>query len=128
MPPRRPDSKPKDRLALSEEQIEAAARSAVYVGSPEHKRSPSFVSSIRPIQGNSICPPALSTDRNQLTEWVRQAIRNRWIAAPLEGIYPRYIWYRDGDDWFQGRLTNQGLGEYKGWPIAKDQLPDWWNE
>jgi hypothetical protein len=41
----------------------------------------------------------------------------------MEGSFPRYVWYRDGEILFEGRLTNQTLGEYKGYPISSDEGP-----
>jgi hypothetical protein len=39
------------------------------------------------------------------------------------GRFPRYAWFREEEQWFEARLTNQGLGEYKGYPIGPDDLP-----
>lgn len=41
----------------------------------------------------------------------------------MEGAFPRYVWHRDGERFFEGRLTNQVLGEYKGYPIGPDEAP-----
>jgi hypothetical protein len=31
-------------------------------------------------------------------------------------VSPGHAWYKDGDSWYEARLTNQSFGEYKGWP------------
>jgi hypothetical protein len=41
----------------------------------------------------------------------------------MEGSFPRYVWHRDGEHFFEGRLTNHVLGEYKGYPIDSDEAP-----
>ncbi len=46
------------------------------------------------------------------------------IGAPWEGRYPRYVWYRHGDVVYEGRLVNQELGQYKGYPIQPSEWPE----
>jgi len=41
----------------------------------------------------------------------------------MEGAFPRYVWCLNGAQLFEGRLTNQALGEYKGYPIGADEAP-----
>jgi hypothetical protein len=41
----------------------------------------------------------------------------------MEGAFPRYAWCRDEERFFEGRLTNQALGEYKGYPISPGEAP-----
>jgi len=41
----------------------------------------------------------------------------------MEGAFPRYVWYRDGERFFEGRLTNQSLGQYKGYLIDPEEAP-----
>src|SRR5580700_8619947 len=125
MPPLRRFQKPKERLQLDSAQIAHAVRNARYTGSPEHKTAPSFAGMLRPKATNSICPPSLSRQGAKLKEWLRDAIRRGWIGAPLLDGFPRHAWYKDGDSWYEARLTNQSLGEYKGWPISVSELPAW---
>jgi hypothetical protein len=58
-----------------------------------------------------------------LTQWLKQSIVSGQIGGPIEGRFPRYVWCRNGDRWFAGRLTNQTLGQYKGYPITADEVP-----
>ena len=90
-------------------QREQAAATASYSGSPEHKL-PHAKSDA------TLCPPELEGSRAQLTSWLRSAIAEGNIGGLLEGAFPRYVWYRDGNGLFEGRLTNHVLGEYKGYP------------
>ncbi|MGH8910078.1 MAG: hypothetical protein ACRD0K_27180 [Egibacteraceae bacterium] len=47
------------------------------------------------------------------------------IGAPWKGDFPRYVWFRQDDDCYEGYLINQELGEYKGYPLKPDECPDW---
>ena len=94
----------------------------VYVGSPEHKDIPSFAGQPRLRGDASRCPREI-TDRELVNQWLRSAIRRGAVGAPWEGDFPRYVWYRDGDSVYEGRLVNRGNGEYKGYPLDKNQWP-----
>ena len=59
-----------------------------------------------------------------LTEWLKESIREGRISGPIEGMFPRYVWYCNEGRWFAGRLTNQTLGEYKGYPVSPDETPE----
>lgn len=96
-----------------------------YVGSPEHKKSPSFAGSPRPRADATICDPSFADRQDELTEWLREAIRKGAVGAPIEGDFPRYVWFRNQSDVYIGRLINRGLGQYKGWQLED---PDEWPE
>lgn len=57
-------------------------------------------------------------------EWLRSAIRRGATGAPWESGFPRYVWYKDGETVFEGRLVNRGNGSYKGYPLEKDEWPE----
>jgi len=69
--------------------------------------------------------PAHIVDREAVTVWLADAIRSGNVSAAFDGDFPRYVWARPpGEDgWYEARLTNQGLGEYKGYPLHPDQRP-----
>lgn len=108
--------------------LEAAAAQATYVGSGEHKRFP-----------NPLCDPHLRSDASdcdavdatlsqnpaRMTEWLRLAIRRGQVSPEFEGIFPRYVWARipttGGTNVVEARLTNSGLGHYKGYFIDVDE-------
>jgi hypothetical protein len=106
----------KGPIHLPEPERLTAAEAATYVGSPEHKL-PGARSDA------SLCPPNLDGSQELLTQWLREALRVGLIGGPMEGRFPRYVWYRHADDWFAGRLTNQTLGQYKGYPISVEEVP-----
>ena len=99
------------------------AQNARYVGSSEHKTYPSFAGPARPRADASKCDPSLA-DPDELTAWLRKAIEAGNVGAPWEGDYPRYVWHRRSDTVYEGRLVNQELGHYKGYPLGSDEYPE----
>ena len=95
-----------------------------YVGSPEHKGTPSFAGWPRPRADASLCDPGLAKSQHQITEWLQMAIREGCIGAPWEGEFPRYVWYKREDIVYEARLVNRGQGEYKGYPLNQDEWPE----
>jgi hypothetical protein len=103
--------------------LAAAASSAAYTGSPEHKDAPSFAGQPRPRADASICDPVFSERQIELTRWLRNAIRAGVVSEFAENGFPRYVWHRDGQTVFEARLVNSGSGEYKGYALNKDEWP-----
>jgi len=103
--------------------VHALADRVTYVGSAEHKQQPSFAGPPKLRADASKCDPALA-DRDELTRWLREAVRKGQFGEPWEGDFPRYVWVLRGATWYEGRLVNRGLGEYKGWPLREDELPE----
>jgi hypothetical protein len=103
--------------------LQSLAATVRYVGSCEHKTYPSFAGPPKPRADASKCDPKLA-DADELTEWLRQAIVAGSVGAPWEGDYPRYVWHRQGDVMYEGRLVNQEQGHYKGYPLTADELPE----
>lgn len=88
---------------------------------------PSSAGTFHPRAGNSICPPELADAQDELTGLLRAAIQAGQAGTPLLNGFPRHAWAQRGGRWYEARLTNEGNGEYKGWPIAEDELPRWLN-
>lgn len=82
-------------------------------------KSPSEGADLR--TSNSPCPP--DVDRSTAQVALRKAILLGWVSADFYGHYPRYVWARIGEQFYMARLTNEVLGEYKGWPVAAHELP-----
>lgn len=70
------------------------------------------------------CPTHLK-DPDVVTAWLADAIRRGNVSAAFDGDFPRYVWaHPEGEDsWYEARLTNQALGEYKGYPLDASQQP-----
>jgi hypothetical protein len=116
---RRPEQRTRFRrkslIQMTILQREHAATVASYTGSPEHKLPHARSDA-------TLCPSDLG-NQEELTLWLRNAITRGNAGGFMEGPFPRYVWYRDGDRLFEGRLTNRVLGEYKGYPISPDEGP-----
>ncbi len=94
-----------------------------YVGSPEHKDTPSFAGAPRPrLADASVCDPALADRQADITRWLQEAIR-RGHTGPWEGDFPKYVWTRQQDSVYIGRLVNRGNGEYKGYELERHEWP-----
>ena len=102
--------------------LHEVAAGATYVGSSEHKRHPSFAGPPKLRSDASQCDPSLG-DRDQLTRWLRDAIRRGRVGAPIEGQFPRYVWISRGEDSYEARLLNREQGQYKGYPVSSDEVP-----
>ncbi len=103
--------------------LEATAEEVAYIGSPEHKDTPSFAGQARPRRDASICPRELASDLLRVESWLREAIRRGAVNELWEGSYPRYVWFKDGAQVYEGRLVNRVSGEYKGYPLERDEWP-----
>lgn len=107
---------------LSPSLLRKCAEAARYVGSPEHKTYPSFAGPAHRRSDATKCPPHLK-DAAVITAWLRAEIARGNVSAHFEEEFPRYVWaFRDGS-WFEARLTNSGLGEYKGYPLHSAEVP-----
>jgi hypothetical protein len=95
-----------------------------YVGSPEHKTGPSFAGSPRPRADATKCDSALSGRLNEIQQWLRRAFEVHCFGGPWEGGLPRYAWCKVGEIVYEARLLNSGLGQYKGWPLEREEWPD----
>lgn len=103
------------------------ARRVRYVGSVEHKRYPSFAGPPRPRADATLCDPSFQSAAS-ITEVLRAGLADGRIGSPWEGDYPRYVWARIADDWYEGRLVNRVQGHYKGYKLDRDDVPGEWDE
>lgn len=103
--------------------LEALADRARYIGSPEHKDTPTFAGQPHPRGDASICPRE-HNDLDLVTDWLRSVIRAGSVGSPWEEAFPRYVWHREEGTVFEARLVNRGDGSYKGYPLAQDEWPE----
>ncbi len=113
------------RCAGAPEGVDLAvvAHGASYVGSCEHKTVPWFAGSPKPRADASKCDPQLA-DADALTGWLQDAIRAGRVSELWEGDFPRYAWHRHEEVVYEARLTNSGLGQYKGYPLEAGEEPE----
>jgi hypothetical protein len=115
--PRRKVAGPRPDLDLQE-----LSERVRYVGSPEHKETVSFAGQPRPRADATPCDRNVTQE--QATQWLRTAIRRGAISSFMEGDFPRYAWHKVDDLVYEARLTNQQLGEYKGFPLKVSEWPE----
>jgi len=117
--PRKDDQLPPE----SDVDLDLMAEKVTYVISPEHK---DYLTSAGPGKlrsDASACPRNLDFD--EVLNWLKAAIRGRCVSADFDGDFPKYVWTRVNDRVYEGRLTNSGLGGYKGYPIHDYEAPGW---
>lgn len=98
--------------------LKDVAKKARFFGSVEHKSAPSFAGQPKPRSDCAICPIEYCDKQKEMTAWLKEAIRSGNVSGPWENGFPRYVWTRKANSVFIARLTNQGLGHYKGWPVT----------
>lgn len=103
--------------------LDDVAQKVVYVGSCEYKNTPSFAGQPRPRADASICDASYRDKQSGLTEVLKECIRNGSVGAPWEGCFPRYVWGQLDGQYYEARLVNKELGEYKGYPLDEDEMP-----
>lgn len=104
--------------------LDALAERCRYVGSPEHKSSPSFAGEPKLRQADATkCDPAFKDAAEEITTWLRDAIRAGHTGI-WQGRFPEYAWYRVDGRCYEARLTNPGNGDYKGYALVEHECPD----
>lgn len=122
--PRRKNPRKDDRLVAGPDtDLPAMAEEADYIISTEHK---DYLTSAGP--GNlrsdaTRCPRGLDFDT--VRDWLKDAIRSGDVSALIDGDYSRYAWKRVETQVYEARLSNSGLGQYKGYPIEDHEAPGW---
>ena len=99
------------------------AERAHYVGSPEHKDTPSFAGQPKPRADATICDRSFIDKLPQLNSWLHSALTRGAVGAPWEGDFPRYVWFKEGNVVYEARLVNSGTGEYKGYALEPNEWP-----
>jgi hypothetical protein len=118
--------RPRDDVRLTpstEADLETLAEKVSYIISPEHKDYMTSAGPGRLRSDASACPRGLEFEEVQ--GWLRNAIRRGDVSAAFEGEFPRYAWARVGVHVYEARLSNSGLGAYKGYPVQDYEAPSW---
>ena len=120
--PKRKRAQRREISVRGDADLTGLANRVEYVGSPEHKAVPSFVGQPRLRADASCCPPEIS--QYTARKWLRTAIRRGAVGTLWEGGFPRYVWHKEGDLVFEGRLVNREAGTYKGYPLQREDWPN----
>lgn len=103
--------------------LDELAERTEYVGSAEHKSYPSPAGPPRLRVDATKCDPQLHGNFDQLTTWLRRAMRRGAVGAPWEGDFPRWVWGRENGTWYEARQVVPGRGQYKGYAVQENELP-----
>ncbi len=61
---------------------------------------------------------------NEAINAIRRALKNGHISESWTADgFPRHLWYKEGDIWYEGRTSENASGEYHGYPIEIEDLP-----
>ncbi len=105
----------------------AVAQRARYVASGEHKDypSPEGLWTMARKAGKAKCPHFKQTEWHLLQEVLRQAISASCVHGEFRGDFPLRAWAFINDVLYEARLSNQGNGDYHGFPLEyEEQRPD----
>jgi hypothetical protein len=103
--------------------LDAMAETVSYLPSAEHKDYLTAAGPGKLRSDASACPRGL--DFVAVRGWLRNAVRARQVSADFQGDFPRYVWTRVEGQVYEARLSNSGLGAYKGYPIHDHESPAW---
>jgi hypothetical protein len=103
--------------------LAAMAEKVTYVISTEHKDYLTSAGPGRLRSDATACPRGLDFDN--VLKWLREAVRECNLTADMDGEFPRYAWRRIDGQVYEARLSNAGLGQYKGYPIQDSEAPEW---
>lgn len=113
-----------DRLPVNMQiDLDVMAEKVTYIISPEHKDYLTAAGPGKLRSDASACPRRL--DFAAVEEWLRAAVRAGNVSADFDGDFPRYAWTRVDGQTYEARLSNSGLGSYKGYPIHDYESPSW---
>jgi hypothetical protein len=122
--PRRRHPRKDERLVpTADTDLDALATRSTYVISAEHKDYLTSAGPGRLRSDASACPRGL--DFVQVERWLKAAVARGDVSAAMVGDYPRYAWARLDGQAYEARLSNAGLGQYKGYPINDFEAPGW---
>jgi hypothetical protein len=116
------------RSSEAKESRALPAPQATYEGSAEHKSYPSPVGNPALRSDATKCPSDIPYEsaKPALSDAIDLGIQTGLHSKLIEGEFPRYVWgcvtlgNPARDIWFEARLINRALGQYKAWPIDEE--------
>jgi hypothetical protein len=61
--------------------------------------------------------------QQQALQAIQRAIRARHVSRSWTGRFPRHVWHREGDVWYEARTSDGAPGDYHAYPIEIATLP-----
>jgi hypothetical protein len=104
-----------------QDRLEHAAVQARYEPSPYHCRLPSGQPPMRRTKPATHCPDGWTLRRSLIC--VREAIRARRVSRQWIGDFPRHVWHKNADVWYEACTNNNAPGVYHAYPIETSGLP-----
>jgi hypothetical protein len=101
------------------DQIEAAANRARYALSDYHCKVNGKLS--RRVKPATVCKRDFTFQ--EAGDAIRAAIRGRRVSRSWINGFPRHIWHKIGEVWYEGRTEAGTAGTYHAYPIDKSGLP-----
>lgn len=97
-----------------------------YTCSEDHMMTPKMGKSMKiSIDNKSKCPKDI-VDPIVVVNWIELALDKGLYSEEFDGNYPRYVWWKRIHDneiqYFEARITNREIGEYKGYPLFKYEI------
>jgi len=103
------------------------AKIVTYVGSGKHKDYPAPHGEWTPVHrpGGALCAHFAEAAWPRLLEALREAIRCECVQWEADKRFPSRVWAFINGTLHEARITNQGTGEYHGFPLeCESQIPD----
>jgi hypothetical protein len=107
--------------AHSKDELEEAAVNARYVPSDYHCKQANGRPPKRRAKPAMHCPRDWSIQQALVA--VRAAIRAKRVSRRWINGFPRHIWHKEGDVWYEARTETGTAGVYHAYPIEITGLP-----
>ena len=122
-PPAREIKFPQKRRILrkhnTNQELEAAANAAIYAPSNYHCRIDGKLA--RRVKPATPCPREFTFQ--QARDAIRRAILAGNVSRKWIDGFPKHIWHKEGDVWYEACTEAGNLGTYHGYPIDASNLP-----
>lgn len=107
------------RKNVSNEELHAAASKIKYAPSNYHCKINGKLA--RRVKPASPCPKEFSLPAAGAA--IREAILSRRVSARWVNGFPKHVWHRDGDVWYEACTEAGTAGTYHAYPIEVANLP-----
>src|SRR4051812_32937120 len=104
---------------VPQEELEAAAVRATYAPSPYHCKENGRLR--RRIKPATPCPRNFTLQ--EAGNAIRAAIRARRVSQDWVNGFPRRLWHREGDQWYEASTNAGTAGTYHAYPLEPASLP-----
>jgi hypothetical protein len=104
---------------VPQEELEAAAVGATYAPSPYHCKENGRLR--RRVKPATPCPRNFTLQ--EAGNAIRGAIRARRVSQDWINGFPRRLWHREGDQWYEASTNAGTAGTYHAYPLEPASLP-----